>query len=227
MWRPSRLCGASLVLVLAACTPQAAVVSALLPDGTVSILLSHLEKEEEGNRRRIAELEGKRDWDGLAKFAEDNLAKDRNIASWWLVAGYAHARAGRRTRAIECYGEMVRLTPDDLLGWTLLAQTLREAKQLQRAVQTLNNAHLASGGTAETWFMLGETYAELNRDLPAISAYREAIKMNYEFARAWFGLGRAYSRLNRRREFEETLKTLERLSPPLAKELAAMRPASR
>lgn len=221
------LYGAGFILALAACSPQAVVVSALLPDGTLSVLLSHLEKEEEGNRRRIVELEGRKDWNGLAKFAEDNLAGDRNNASWWLVAGYAHSQAGRMARAIECYGEMVRLAPDDLLGWTLLAQALRNTKQPQRAVQTLNNAHLATKGTAETWFMLGESYAELDRDLPAISAYREAVKMNDEFARAWFGLGRAYSRLNRRVEFEETLKKLERLSPPLAKQLAELRPASR
>jgi len=202
-------------------------VSALLPDGTVSILLSHLEKEEESNRRRIAELEGKKDWDGLAIFADENLAKDRNNASWWLVAGYAHTRAGRKTRAIECYGEMVRLAPDDVLGWTLLAHALRDTKQPQRAVQTLNNAHLATRGTAETWFMLGESYAELDRDLPAISAYRQAIRMNDEFAHAWFGLGRAYSRLNRRSEFEATLKALERLSPPLARQLAELRPQAR
>jgi len=118
-------------------------------------------------------------------------------------------------------------SPDDMLGWNLLAQAYRDAKQPQRAVQALSNAHLVSKGTAETWFLLGESYSDLDRYLPAASAYREAIKMNGEFVQAWFGVGRAYARLNRRAEFEQALKTLERLSPPLAKELAEMRPASR
>ena len=220
--------GAGLTLsLLAACTPQAALVSALLPDGTLSVLLSHLEKEEDGNRRRIAELDARKDWDGLVKFADQNLAKDRNNANWWLVAGYAHSQAGRKPRAIECYGEMVRLSPDDFLGWMLLAEAYRDTKQPLRVAQTLNNAHLAAKGTAESWFMLGEAYSELNRDLPAASAYQEAVRMNREFARAWYGLGRAQARLNRRAAFEQALKTLERLNPPLAKELAAMRPAPR
>ena len=213
--------------LLAACTPKAALLQALVPDGTLSVVMSHLEKENDSNRRRVVELEARKDWDGLAKFAEENIARDRNTANWWLVAGYAHAQAGRKQRAIECYGEMVRITPDDMLGWNLLAQAYRDAKQPQRAVQALSNAHLVSKGTAETWFLLGESYSDLDRYLPAAAAYRESIKMNGEFVQAWFGVGRAYARLNRRAEFEQALKTLERLSPPLAKELAEMRPASR
>jgi tetratricopeptide (TPR) repeat protein len=229
-WAAAVVRGAALGLalaLLAGCGPKAALISSLLPDGTTSILLSHLEREEEGNRRRIAELEARKDWDGLSKFAEANLAKDPHSANWWLVAGYAHAQAGRKPRAIDCYGEMVRLAPDDLLGWVLLSETYRDAKQPLRVVQTLNNAHLATGGSAETWFMLGETYAGLNRDLPAASAYQESVRMNPEFARAWYGLGRAYSRLNRRADFERALEALQRLSPPLAKELAELRPAAR
>jgi superkiller protein 3 len=213
--------------LLAACGPKAAVISSLLPDGTASILLSHLEHEEDGNRRRVAELEARKDWDGLAKFAEANIAKDPHTANWWFVAGYAHSQAGRKQRAIECYGEMVRLTPDDMLGWSLLAQAYRDAKQTQRAIQVLQNAHLASAGSPETWFMLGESYSELNRDLPAAAAYREAVKMNVEFAAAWYGLGRASSRLNRRADFEQALQALQRLNPPLAKELAELRPGPR
>lgn len=157
-----RAAGLGLALAaLGGCTPQAALVSALLPDGTVSILLSHLEGVDDANRRRIVELESRADWDGLAKFAEDNLAKDRRIADWWLVAGYAHSRAGRHPRAIECYGEMVRLAPDDMLGWGLLAQSYRDARQPQRAVQTLNNALLVRKDEPQTWFVLGGAYSDL------------------------------------------------------------------
>lgn len=215
------------LLLLAGCTPKAALVSALLPDGTMSVLLSHLEKEEEGNRRRVVDLEARKDWDGLSQFAEENLAKDRNNPHWWLVAGYAHSRAGRSQRAIESFGQVVRLAPDDLMGWMMLAQSFRDGKQPERAVQTLSNAHRAHKGTAETWFLLGESYSDLNRDLPAVSAYREAALINGEFARTWFGLGRAYARLNRKEEFEQAVKRLERLDPGLAKALAEMRPGPR
>jgi len=225
-----RLRGAGLGLVLLAlpaCTPHTLALFSLLPDGTTSILLSHFQDMDKSNQKRVAELEARKDWEGLTKLAEENLARDRNNSDWWTVAGYAHSQAGRYQRASECYSEVVRLAPDDMLGWSLLAQSYRDAKQPLRAVQTLNNAHRVRPGTAETWFLLGESYSDLDRDLPAASAYREAVQKNSEFARAWFGLGRAYARLGRRAEFEQALKRLEPLNAPLAKELAELRPAPR
>lgn len=223
-----RRAGVGLALsLLVGCTPQAALVSALLPDGTMSILLSHLEKEEDGNRKRILQLEARKDWDGIAKFAEENLAKDRNNANWWFIAGYAHSEAGRHQRAIECYSEMVRLAPDDMLGSSALAQSYRNTRQPLRAVQTLNNAHRVRKGTPATYFLLGESYSDLDRDLPAASAYREAIQLDGEFAKAWFSLGRAYARLGRMADYETALNTLGKLNPALAKELAELRPGPR
>ena len=225
-----RLRGARLGLVLlalSACTPPTAALFSLLPDGTTSILLSHFQGIDESNQKRVAELEARKDWEGLTKLAEENLARDRNSSDWWIVAGYAYSQAGRHQRAIECYSEVVRLAPDDMLGWTLLAQAYRDAKQSLRAVQTLNNALRVREGTAEIWFLLGESYTDLDRDLLAVSAYREAIQRNGDFAQAWFGLGRAYARLGRRADFEQALKRLEELNASLAKELAELRPGSR
>ena len=203
------------------------MASAMIPDGAVSVLLSHFQGTDDVNRKRIAELEARKDWDGLAKFADENLAKDKNNADWWFVAGYAHAQAGRQPRAIECYTEMVRLAPDDMLGWVSLAQAYRDSKQPLRAAQTLNNAHNVRAGTPETYFMLGESYADLNRDLPAAAAYREALKLNNEFPQAWFGLGRASARLGRTADYESAMKALGKLNPALAKQLAELRPGPR
>ena len=222
--RPLRGAAIALVLLaLCACGPKSALLLGVLPDGAVSTVLGNLKGMEEGNQRSVAKLEAAMNWDELAKLAEENLAKDRNNADWWFVAGYAHSQAGRHSQAIESYGERVRLTPDDLMGWQLLAQSYRESGQSQRAAQTLYNAHLALRGTPATWYLLGESYSDLYRYLPAAAAYREAVQLNGEFAEAWFGLGRAYSRLGRRPEFEQTLKTLEKLNPALAKELAELR----
>lgn len=212
---------------LAGCTPQAMLASALIPDGTMSVFLGRLEKEEDGNRKRILQLEASKDWDGIAKFAEENLAKDRNNADWWFVAGYAHSEAGRHQRAIECYGEMVRLAPDDMLGSTSLAQEYRATKQPARAVQTLNNALRTRKGTPGIYFLLGESYADLDRDLPAAAAYREAVQLDGEFAKAWFGLGRAYARLGRREDYEKALTALGKLDSAMAQQLAELRPGPR
>ena len=223
-----RAFGAMLVLaVLSACTPQTAAIMSLLPDGTLATLLGNMERVEDQNRKRVIELEARKDWDGLARLAEENLAKDRNNSDWWIVAGYAHAQAGRHPRAIECYTEVVRLMPDDMLGWSLLAQAYRDAKQPARAVHTLDNALRVRTDSAEIWFLLGESYSDLDRDAPAAKAYFEAVRINNGFAQAWFGLGRAYARLGRRAEFEEVLVVLAELDGARAKELAALRPAQR
>ena len=223
-----RAFGAMLALaVLSACTPQTAAIMSLLPDGTLSTVLGNLERVEDQNRKRVIELEARKDWDGLARLAEENLARDRNNSDWWIVAGYAHAQAGRHPRAIECYTEVVRLMPDDMLGWSLLAQAYRDAKQPARAVHTLDNALRVRTDSAEIWFLLGESYSDLDRDAPAAKAYFEAVRINNGFAQAWFGLGRAYARLGRRAEFEEVLVVLAELDGARAKELAALRPAQR
>jgi len=216
-----------MLAALSACTPHAALISALMPEGTIPTLLGNMQSVEAGNQKRIVELEARQDWDGLTKFAEENLAKDPNSADWWLVAGYAHSQAGRHQRAIDCLSERVRLAPDDMLGWNMLAQSYRDAKQPQRAVQTLNNAHLVRKGTDATWYLLGECYSDLNRDLPAAAAYREAIQLNERFAHAWFGLGRASARLGRVSDYENALKALNGLDAALAKQLAELRPRRR
>ena len=226
--RHLRTAGVALALsVLAACAPQDTRPKDTRPDGTKLVLAGSIQSIEERDQQRVTDLEIRRDWDGLAKLAEENIPRNQHKADWWLVAGYAYSQSGRHAQAVERLAERVRLAPDEMLGWRLLAQSYRDSGQAQRAVQTLNNAHLVRSGTLETWYLLGESYTDLNRYLPAAAAYREATQLDRGFAPAWFGLGRAYSRLGRRTEYAQALKTLEQLNPALAKELAEMRPGPR
>lgn len=222
-WR-SALAAIGLVAAVG-CTPQAAVISAVMPDGVVPVLLSHFQGLDEGNRRRIVAFEQQRDWAGLARFAEENLARDRHSADWWLIAGYAHSQLGNRGRATECYAEVVRLAPDDLLGWNLLAQLHLANGQPEHAVRTLENALLVRRDSAATFFLLGESYSALRRHEAAISSYREAVRLDRAFAHAWLGMGRAYARLGRADEVARVRAILEKLNPALAQQLADLPPA--
>ena len=206
---------------LAACTPQAGLLMSLLPDGTVPILLSNLARVNEANRQRLEDFERRGDWNGLARFAEENLARDKSNADWWLVAGYAYSRLGQHQRATERYDEAVRLAPEEAIGWNLLAQSYRATGQAQRAISTLNNALLALRDAPVTFYLLGESYSDIGRFDLASVAYQEALKIDSDFAEAWFGMGRSYLRLGRSAEAGEIVIVLERLNPRLAKELAA------
>jgi tetratricopeptide (TPR) repeat protein len=222
-YRPRYLIAAALVAACAACTPAQSLLMSLVPDGTIPVLLGHFEQVSDVNRRRIAEFEQRRDWDGLAKFAEESLKQDKSNSDWWLIAGYAYSQADQRKRAIECYAEAVRLSPDDMLGWNLLAQSYRLTGQTERALQILNRALVVKRDTLETWFLVGEVYSDLGRLEPAVSAYREAIQLDDQFAYAWLGLGKVYARLGRAPELKQVTQALEKLNPAMAKELAAFK----
>ncbi|HKA45380.1 MAG TPA: tetratricopeptide repeat protein [Burkholderiales bacterium] len=220
---PCMMIAAALVVACVACTPAQSLLFSLVPDGTIPVLLSHFQSVSDVNRRRIAEFEQRRDWDGLAKFAEENLKQDKSNSEWWLIAGYAYSQADQRKRAIECYAEVVRLAPEDMLGWNLLAQSYRLTGQADRSLQVLNRALAVRRDVPETWFLLGETYSELGRLEPAVSAYREALQLDDQFAYAWLGLGKVYVHLGRDSEVRRVAQVLDKLNPALAKELAAFK----
>jgi len=215
-----RLLAALFAVACSACTPQAQILMSLIPDGTVPVLLSHFDKIEDANRKRVSDFEQRRDWSGLAKFAEDNIKLDKANSDWWIVAGYAYAQLGDRKRATECYAEVVRLTPDDMLGWSLLTQSYRLTGQPERAVQTATRALNVRRDSAEIWYLLGESYSDLGRLELAVKSYREALQLVDQFDYAWFGLGKASARLGRDAEVKQAIKALEPLNPAMAKALA-------
>src|SRR5262245_40295756 len=89
---------AAVMCVLGACTAPQQLLLSLIPDGTIPVLLSHFQQVDDTNRRRVSEFEQRRDWAGLAKFAEENIVRDKSNSDWWLVAGYAYSQGGNRSR---------------------------------------------------------------------------------------------------------------------------------
>lgn len=207
----SSLLALALSSALGACTPQAALLASLIPEGTVGTLLGHLERVGDANRQRVLELERARDWDALARFAEQNLAKEPSNADWWLIAGYARSEAGDHRAAAKAFAEAVRLEPDTALGWNMLAQSHRAAGDSERAVNVLNNALFAVRDAPVTVFLLGESYSDLRRYDQAVTAYKLAISMEAKFPAAWAGLARAYTQLGRNDEARQARARLEEL----------------
>lgn len=204
------------VALFSACSPQAQLLLAVLPENTIPILLGHLQKVDETNRRRIGEFEQRQDWAGMAAFAEENIVKDRSNPSWRLVAGYAYSRQHQHARAIENFQEAVRLEPDMPEGWNLLGQEYRLSGRPERAVTTLNNALLVLRESPMTHFVLGESYTDLGRHDQAARAYRQAVQQDGGFVEAWAALALAHVRARRLDEAREIARTLEKTSPQLA-----------
>lgn len=207
---------AALCVATTGCTTPAQLAMSLIPDGTLSVLLSHFEREATTNRRRVAELEQKGDWSGLAKFAEENLVKDRRNAAWWLVAGYAYSQQKMHPQAIAAFSEMVQLDPNAPDGWNLLAQEHRQARDPRRALVVLDNALMAIRDSPSTLVLLGDTQIDLASFEEAARAYRQALALNSEMVSAWSGLAHALIRLGRYADAEEVAVRVEKVLPKLA-----------
>ena len=57
-------------------SPAAQLLIGLLPEGTFTTLLNNMKGVSEPNRDRLAALEEKGDWNGVAQFAQENIAID-------------------------------------------------------------------------------------------------------------------------------------------------------
>jgi tetratricopeptide (TPR) repeat protein len=211
-----------LVLLGTACTPQQMLLNSLIPDGTVPMLLSHLESVESANRDRIIELERKGDWREMVRFADANIKTDRFSPEWRMIGGYASSQLREFDRAAEYFGDMIRLSPDDVTGYHFLAEAQRSAGDPKGAVTTLERALLVVRESAMTYRLLGDAYVDLGRDAVAITAYRRALAIDPRLADAWFGLGRAASRTGRTADVREALQALEQMRSPRAVELRTL-----
>ena len=211
-----------LTAVLAACTPQQMLLNAMIPDGTASMLFSHLQDVEDSNRQRIVELEQRGDWAGLVEFADANIAKDPFSANWRMIGGYAQSQLRNYPQATDYFGEMVRLAPDEAAGYHFLAEAQRADGQPLRALTTLERALLVVRQSALTHHLLGEVNSDLGRYRRAAGAYRRAVDIDPLLDKAWFGLGRASLRLRRAGDVQEALHALEEMPSPRAAELLTL-----
>ncbi|TMG88296.1 MAG: tetratricopeptide repeat protein [Betaproteobacteria bacterium] len=153
-------------------------------------------------RERIAELNQKRDWDGLLRYAEERQRRDPEGSDWGVIAAYAWVRRGDYPKATSALSRVIQRNPEDIGAWNLLGESQRQAGQPGQAVRTLERASAIGRTSFATFFLLGEAY-----------------RLEPEFARAWFELGAAGIRLGERDEVRGVLERLERLDPLLAEEL--------
>jgi len=172
--------------------------------------------------QQIAELEQKQDWQGLARLAQQRLLRYPDSEDWMLVLGVAQIQLKAYPRAIETLSRAVEHNPEEMDAWNLLGEALRLDGQKARAIQLLERAAGISSSTPATRFLLGELYSETGRKDRAEAAYLEAVRLEPEFSPAWFGLGVLLVKTGRTGEVDAIVRRLERLSAPLARELAGM-----
>ncbi|HSD43870.1 MAG TPA: tetratricopeptide repeat protein [Burkholderiales bacterium] len=206
-------------------SPAASLILSLIPEGTFTTLLNNMKGVDEPNRKRLAELEQKGDWNGIAQFAQENIAVDPTNPDWRVVAGYAYSQLGQYERAADQFQHAVRASPDDITAWNLLAQSYRSMGQPERAIRTLDNALRINQDSPVTYYLLGASFNDLKRPDRAVAFYEQAIQRNPRFAEALYDAGLAYAQLGRRSELEYTVQRLRPVNPALADRLAKVQVA--
>jgi tetratricopeptide (TPR) repeat protein len=170
-------------------------------------------------RDQIAELNRKKDWDGLLAFALALMRRDPGSSDGGVVAGYAWLRLGDYPKAITSLSQVVRQNPEDVPAWSLLGEAQRRAGQPGQAIRTLDRASIVGRTSYVTFFFLGEAYRDAHRLDQATTAYRESVRLEPEFAQGWFELGVACARIGDKEGFTEASERLQKLDPTLAGEL--------
>ena len=171
------------------------------------------------DRKLVSELNKKRDWDGLLRFAQGMQRQAPANNDWGVIAGYALFRKAEYPKAIAVLGPIVQNNPEDIGAWNLLGEAQRRAGQPGQATRTLERASAVGRTSFVTFFFLGEAYRDAQRLDRAIPAYREATRLAPEFAQGWFELGAASARMGQRDEAKAALGNLQKLDPALAAEL--------
>jgi len=170
-------------------------------------------------RDLIAELNRKKDWDGLLRFALALLRRDPGGSDGGVLAGYSWLRLGDYSKAVSSLAPVVRQNPEDVAAWNLLGEAQRRAGQPGQAVRTLEQASIVGRTSYVTFFFLGEAYRDAHRLDQAIPAYRESVRLEPEFARGWFELGAVCVRTGDRDDVTAALENLQKLDKALAEEL--------
>jgi tetratricopeptide (TPR) repeat protein len=184
------------------------------------------ERGDYDERKLISDLNRKKDWDGLLRYAEVRQRQDPAGSDWGVVASYALFRQGAYPKAIVLLSPLVQRNPEDIGAWNLLGEAQRRAGQPGQATRTLERASAVGRTSFVTFFFLGEAYRDAQRLDRAIPAYRESTRLAPEFAQAWFELGAVSARIGNQEDVATALQVLQKLDPALAAELKKRSEAS-
>src|SRR5262249_48524767 len=91
-------------------------------------------------RKLISELNKKKDWAGLLRFAQGKQRQDPAGSDWGVIGAYALFRQSDYQKAVALLTPVVRSNPEDIGAWNLLGEAQRRAGQPGQATRTLERA---------------------------------------------------------------------------------------
>lgn len=130
-----------------------------------------------------------------------------------LQLGLTHQRAGNLNAAIECYGRVLALRPDQPDALHYLGVALFQGGRLEAAVDHLEQAVAGKPESAEAFNHYGCALLSQARAKDAESAFRRACALNAGHAEAHYNLGTVLRALDRAEEARGPLERAVKLAP--------------
>ena len=108
-----------------------------------------------------------------------------------MAEGIRLHRSGRLHEAILCYSKVIRMKPDMVEPYSLMADACRQTGSVQKALACYEKALKIKPDIPELHYNLGNAYKELGRLRDAVSCYRKAIDLKGDMVEAHFNMANA------------------------------------
>jgi protein O-mannosyl-transferase len=138
----------------------------------------------------------------------------------WNGLANAHFHDGELDRAVQAFGEALRIQPGNARTWLDLGITYGAMSEHAAAIQAVQQALRIDPGNATAWTSLGAHYGALGRHAEALECLGEALRIRPDDEDAWYDTGVAYAFQGQSERALEALERLRRMSPARARQLA-------
>ncbi len=107
---------------------------------------------------KVIELESRKDWPAMLEHSSRwTKAQPSNSMAWYSL-GFAYAKAGQSTKAIEAYQQALRINPEHADAWNNLGNAYGMDGQSANAIEAYQQALRINPEDADAWKNLGVTF---------------------------------------------------------------------
>lgn len=133
-----------------------------------------------------------------------------------LQRGVVFLETGSYQKALDVFGEAIRLNPDDKRAYHGHGGAYLGLEKPGLAIRDFDQAIRLDPSFAKAFKNRGKAYRRLGKYIKAIRDQDQAIKLNPEFGDAYFERGRAYRKLGEKKRGLEDIKRAAELGHPRA-----------
>lgn len=133
-----------------------------------------------------------------------------------------YALMNDHAQALATYQEVIRRLPTAHTPHYNAGLSLAALGKQQEAINAFKEAIKIKPDYWEAHYNLGVAYSKLEEYPQAVAAFKKTLENNADYAPAHYNLGVVYFLMDDSAGFAETMKTLQKAKPELAKELAKL-----